>query len=57
MICKSEQFNIDSINNRSQCNYISRASDCDNRGALSTTRATKCCTRRSLAKSFFSNVS
>ena len=47
-ICKSGQFTFDS---GSQCSCLSRGSDGEKRGALSTTRARQFCTRRTLERS------
>ena len=49
-ICKSRQFTFDSVTG-SQCSCLSRGSDGEKRGALSTTRARQFCTGCNLERS------
>ena len=48
---KSGQFKFDSVFNWNQCSCLSRGSDGEKRGALSTTLARQFCTRCNLERS------
>ena len=48
---KSGQFKFDSVISWSQCSCLSRGSDGEKRGALSTTLARQFCTRCNLERS------
>ena len=50
-ICKSGQFEFDSVINWKPVSCLSRGSDGEKRGALSTTRARQFCTRCNLETS------